>query len=436
MPIAKFYKLEWNINPSEVKLLTGIESESKLKTDTNGNTGEQKFAGYELKPLKFSYKLSKSAGANIVREIELLRSIRGVTAPFYLNKHRLFAPAYMLTDFSVSNFVLANDGQILECDISLSFIEVNITLGTSSLRVIYNDVDITNDIAVTGCEHTMNAEGAPDEVEIKFTDNDHLWDDWQPSKTDTIQVKDGIADSGKMFIESVNPTNGYMTLRGSSIPTTMRDVIKENNKSWEGVTFLQLFTEIGGRHGLEVESHEVENRTYNYIKQENISDLEFLTELCDLEGCAFLVFDKKLVVYSPEKMEAQSPVKTINIPSGSDFTYTDDSLAAYGNCEIDNGALVGKATASNGIEKTMRRVIKCFIETQADANNGAKNILAKANRGLKTGRLKTDIMKDIAAASVATLNTADASTNNGTIFYQKIVQDYVNKKTIHYFRFV
>ncbi|MBR1625530.1 MAG: hypothetical protein IJ681_00130, partial [Bacteroidales bacterium] len=78
----------------------------------------------------------------------------------------------------------------------------------------------------------------------------------------------------------------------------------------------------------------------------------------------------------------------------------------------------------------------CFIETQADANNGAKNILAKANRGLKTGRLKTDIMKDIAAASVATLNTADASTNNGTIFYQKIVQDYVNKKTIHYFRFV
>jgi len=436
MAIARFYKLEWNVGPAIIKQLAGLESEYKLKIDTDGNSGKQKLAGVELRPLKFTYKLLKTAGADIEKEIQTLRSMRGVVAPFYLYNKRLFAPAFMFLGFSVSGVELSNDGQIISCDISVSFIESNTLLGTSSLRVIYNGVDITNDIAVTSCEHTMNAEGAPDTVEVKFTDNEHLWDSWKPSKNDTIQVKDGIANTGKMFVEDVNPSNGYMSIRGSSIPTTMRDVIKENNKSWEGVTFLQLFTEVAGRHGLAVRAEDIDNKTYGYIKQENISDLEFLTERCDLEGYSFLVYDGSLVVYSPDKIEAQQPVKVVNVPSGADYTYSDDSLSAYGKCEIDNGSYIGKADAGNNVEKTMRKILKCFIDTQADANNGAKNILKKANRGLKTGRLKTDIMKDIAAASIATLKTSDAATQNGPIFYEKIVQDYVNKKTMHYFRFV
>ena len=38
--------------------------------------------------------------------------------------------------------------------------------------------------------------------------------------------------TGKMFIQSVLPENGYMNLTGSSVPDKMRKVAKENNKSW------------------------------------------------------------------------------------------------------------------------------------------------------------------------------------------------------------
>ena len=436
MVTARFFNIDWNVNPNEIKNLTGLETEYRIKTDNDGNSNTQKSSGVELRPLNFSYTLSAVAGADIPKEIKKLRTIRGVVAPFYLNGKRLFAPAFMFVSFSIGNVVLSNDGQWISCEVKMNFTEANFSFGTSSLRVVYKDVDITKKIAVTGCEHIMNADSAPDELEIKFTDNNNLWASWKPSQTDYIEVIDGIARTGKMFIESVKPTNGYMTLRASSIPSTMRDVTKSNNKSWEGVKFLQLATEIAGRHGLSVQAQDIDNKTYSYIKQENISDLEFLAERCDIEGYSFLVFDGKMVFYSPEKLASNTPVKVINVPSGSNFEYNDDSLSAYGTCELDNGALKGTAKADNGVEKNLRKVVKCYLQSQAEANTGAKNILIKANRGLKTGELKTDIMRDIAAASIAKLTTTNSETNDGVVFYQRITHDYVNKTTTHKFRFV
>ncbi len=43
----------------------------------------------------------------------------------------------------------------------------------------------------------MNAEDRPDEIKIKFSDNNHLWDGWQPNNHDTIKVIDGIAKPEK-----------------------------------------------------------------------------------------------------------------------------------------------------------------------------------------------------------------------------------------------
>ena len=129
-------------------------------------------------------------------------------------------------------------------------------------------------------------------------------------------------------------------------------------------------------------------------------------------------------------------MKNITVPEGSDFKYNDDSLNAYGACELDNGSVEGKASAGNGIENVLRKVVKSYISSKAEANLNAKNILNKANRGLKTGKLETPIMRDVAAASIANLKTTVAASNDGKIFYEKVRHDYVKKKTKHFFRFV
>ena len=436
MAIAKFYKIEWEVSPDIIKNINGWDSELRIKTKTDGNTGKQSSGGHELRTLSLPYKALATAGVDIRKEIETLRSIRGIIAPLYINKRRFLCPAFMFENCQISNIELTPNGDIISCDISLSFIEVRVSLGTGGIRVYYNNTDITKDITVVECEHEMNAEDAPDQVTIKFADNNHLWDKWEPNNTDIIKVVNGVANTGKMFIQSVLPTNGYMTLTASSVPESMRKVEKKNNKSWQGAMFLQIITEIAARNGLTLESHDVENRMIPFIELENISDLNFLTERCELEGCAFVIYDGKLVVYSPDKIIAGSPSKTINIPADTDFKYDDNSAKAYGSCELDNGSISVMANANNGVENVKRKILEGYIDNQAEANMYAKNVLAKANRGLKTGTFESPIMRDLSAASIATLKTAAAATNNGKIFYTKIRQDYVKQKTKHFFRFV
>lgn len=435
--LAKFYKLEWDISPKYLKMFENWDSQLSLKTTKDGNSNKQTGNGSELRNLSLSYKAISSAGVNILKELETVRSMLGVIAPLQINEKRLFSTLFLLTDAQTSNFSITPNGQIVSCEISLSFVEIRVGTGTGgSLKVLYNDIDITKDITVIECEHEMNSEDKPDEIKIKFADNNHLWDGWNPNNTDTIKVIDGIAKTGKMYIQSVLPENGYMNLTGTSIPDKMRKVIKENNKSWSNVKFLQVITEIAGRNGLSLESHNVENRTIPFIEQENISDLKFLAEKCELEGCSFVVYDGKLVLYSPEAIEKSTPVKTVTIKDDTNYKYDDNSINAYGACEIDNGSMAGYASAENKNENVFRKILKGYIDNETEGNLYAKNILAKMNRSLKTGSFQTDIMRDLSAASLVALNTPGATSNNGNVFYTKVRHDYVKKKTNHYFRFL
>ena len=75
---------------------------------------------------------------------------------------------------------------------------------------------------------------------LKFNDINKVWDNWKPKNEDIISITCGVAKSGAMYINSVVPENGLMTLRASSIPPTAKTT---NNKAWENVKLLQLAKE-------------------------------------------------------------------------------------------------------------------------------------------------------------------------------------------------
>lgn len=434
--IAKFYKLEWDITPEVSKMFDGYSTELAVKTKTDGNSNEQTAFGCELRNLSLPYTVAANAGVGIEEEIETIKSMLGIIAPVYIGERKLLSTMFMLTDVNCSNYQLTPDGQIISCEINLSFVEVRSGFGTGSLRVYYNGVDITNFITVVNCEHVMNAENAPDELNIKFADDEFLWDNWNPENNDTVNVIDGIAKTGKMYVQSVLPENGYMNVTAASVPIKMHKIIKENNKSWTNAKFLQILTEIAGRNDLTIETYDIENRTIPFVEQENMSDLDFIAERCEFEGYSFVVYDEKLIIYSPEAIEKESPVKTVRVQDDDNFEYEDNSINAYGGYEVDNGSILGSASSDNGSENIGRKIIEAYIDNQAEGNLYAQNLLNKANRALKTGKFTSDIMRDLSAASVVNLQTPMASSNNGSVFYTKIRNDYVNKKTEHNFRFL
>ena len=187
----------------------------------------------------------------------------------------------------------------------------------------------------------MYAEKQSDELLLKLKDTRELWDSWNPKKGDTIAIEDGAAKTGKMFVESVVPESGLITLRAYSAPQSTKD---KRSKSWEKVKFLQLAQEIAGRHSLTLETYGITDQTYDYVEQNNLADFAFFQNRCTLEGAAFLVYDGKLVVYDEAYMESQQPVDTITITPANDFEYRDEGTNAYGSAEAVNGGLTGTFT--------------------------------------------------------------------------------------------
>ena len=237
------------------------------------------------------------------------------------------------------------------------------------MKILYEGVDIYPDISVHRCYHDMYAEKQSDELLLKLNDTRELWDSWNPKKGDTIAIEDGAAKTGKMFVESVVPESGIITLRAYSIPQSAKD---KRSKSWEKVKFLQLAQEIAGRHGLTLETYGITDQTYDYVEQNNLADFAFFQNRCTIEGAAFLVYDGKLVVYDEAYMESQQPVDTITITPANDFEYRDEGANAYGSAEAVNGGLTGTFAAPNGGDKVLRRILPFRMTDQSEADRSPR----------------------------------------------------------------
>lgn len=300
------------------------------------------------------------------------------------------------------------------------------------MKIIYEGVDIYPEVSVNRCFHDMYAEKQSDELLIKFNDTRQLWDIWDPKKGDTIAIEDGAAKTGKMFVESVVPESGLITLRAYSMPQSAKD---KHSKAWEKVKFLQLAQEIAGRHGLALETYGITDQTYDYVEQNNLPDFAFLQQRCTLEGAAFLVYDGKLVVYDEATMEAESPIDTLTITPASVYEYRDAEADAYGIAEAVNGGMVGSFTAPSDSDKLLRRILPLRMTNQSEANRFAKGLLRDANKGATVATLWTNsLLRNYAPGSVVTLETEGVKSWDGPAFISRLRHDYVKTRSKVYLR--
>ena len=294
------------------------------------------------------------------------------------------------------------------------------------MKVIYEGVDIYPDISVNRCYHTMYAERHSDELLLRLNDTRQLWQRWNPKKGDKIKVEDGNAKTGTMFIDSVTPSSGFLTLRAYSMPPTVKD---KRSKSWEQVKFLQLVNEIAETHGLTVVPYGVTDQTYNFVTQNNEPDFDFLYKRCILEGVAFLVFDEQIILYSQSAQEGMPAGTELKITNGYDFEYKDNGDKAFGSCEVKNGSTVGTFSSDAG-KKALKTVLPLAMSSEEEANRFAKNLLRDANKNMTTATIYTEYMaRDIAPGSNVTLNTEGASGWDGKAFVTQVRHDYVKTKS-------
>ena len=451
---AKWKDRTFSITSNTIRTLQELGASYKIKKKTDGTSSTTVISGHELQSFALNYDVSLITGIDPLKEYTTMKSYLGTYGPLLL-QGTLYGPNnVMLEGVELDCDKISNDGKLISAKITLSFKEYNVegkataakylsktkrthfqndpkAIADRILKVFYNGTDITNDISINSCIHDMYACSTADTLTLKFNDINKIWDSWKPQNEDLISITCGVAKSGAMYIDSVIPENGLMTLRASSIPPTAKTI---NNKSWENVRLLQLAKEIANRHRLGFESYGVTDRLYSYVRQENKPDFEFLQQRCELESLAFLVYDKKLILYSEEYLEKQTPVKTIKVDTDKNFTYTDNAQKGFQKITIKNGDLTGTATSSNGLSKAKEIVISTYISGQDEANRFAKGILRQENKNLRTGVFKDAIMRDFSAGSILNIETPGTKSWNGQAFISHIRQDYVNSISKIFFR--
>lgn len=298
-------------------------------------------------------------------------------------------------------------------------------MAVSSLSVKYQGKEIYDKVSVARCWHDMHAWGALDELAITFGDTQNLWDGWDPKDDDIIEVSDGAARTGKMYVRDVQPRSSAMDIRAYPVPHTMREA---KCRSWESIRLHQLIAQVAQETGMTYETYGLGNHLYAYVEQRNETDLAFLSKRLTYEGAALIAFDGKLIAYSGQWAEQQAPVKSLEIEPGKDYELEDNTARAYGSCLVTDGRTEGTFRAGAG--RQLKRVLDDRITDPAEALRFARGLLRAANREAATIRLRTDtLLREWAAGSVLDLKAPAAASWGGTAFVSRLRHDYFDSRT-------
>ena len=298
------------------------------------------------------------------------------------------------------------------------------------IQITYNGVDITDRVSINRCYHDMYGGGQSDTLHLRVNDSDNLWDAWAPAAGDKIRVDYGAISTGTMFVSDAVPQNGMYTIAAQSAPKSGYD---RQNKAWQKVRLLQIGAEIAERNGLTFHSYGVEDRLYSYLSQSE-GDLHFLNRIARLEGCAVIVYDLKLIMYSEEYMEAQEPTETLEVTIDGDYKYQDRRGNMYGSCIVESGMYFGKFSADNSSSRVLMPENMPVAGSDEEAARFAKNLLRQANKGCCSGFVRSLILPGYAPASTVELSNARAPSWDGRVFIDHIRNDYGRGKSKIFFR--
>lgn len=299
------------------------------------------------------------------------------------------------------------------------------------IQLIYKGVDISGSVSINRCYHDMYAAGQTDTLHLRLNDVENLWDAWGPQSGDEVRVDYGAISTGTMFVVSAKPENGFYNIVAQSAPKTGFEI---QHKAWQQVRLLQIGKEIAERNGLAFSSYGVTDRLYAYILQDGQSDFAFLHHRAMLEGCAFLVYDKRLILYSEEYMESMTPAEMLEISPAGQYKYQDRSAELYGSCIVESGVYTGTYAVDNGSARAYHPKNLGSIGGADEAERFARGLLRAVNKDCYCGYVRSNVLTGYAAASVIELSNPRAASWNGPVFLHHIRNDYGKGTSKIFFR--
>jgi hypothetical protein len=299
------------------------------------------------------------------------------------------------------------------------------------MDILYNNVNITNDVTPLELSLVDNAGGKPDSVESVFLDTQGLWSKWNPHKNDTLQIKHKGYDTGLMYIDELSQNAGKFNIKALSIPQHSKT---SRSQGWENVRLLEIVNQIASRYGFAVKTYNIINHLYPRADQIDQADFDFLAYRCMLEGYALKIHNKTIVIYD-EYTEEQKTVDQVNsiiyenqILRG--YTFKNISTEIYQKCIVKSNGINGYIQGEYSAKDIFGPTLNCFIycNNQAEANRFSKGMLRYENKKMISGSFNTQLNTNWAAGS--NVEVKQVGMFDGKYFINKIIHDLINSESI------
>lgn len=138
---AKWGPLSFVVSPSQITSISGLSTSYALKTDVNEDTSGTppvNTKGRELQPVSITVSYLRAAGVDPRNQMAQWAAQVGNSYPLYLGGRVFGPPKLQLQNVDVAEIRLNNSGEILSCDLTLSFLEYSPTTysnaATSSVK--------------------------------------------------------------------------------------------------------------------------------------------------------------------------------------------------------------------------------------------------------------------------------------------------------------
>ena len=319
----------------------------------------------------------------------------------------------------------------------------------ASLKLLYQKLDITNDIAddLEGFTYTDNASGSADSIGVTINNGNKKWlYSWAPNKGDTLQAfiktinwrfknDNQQLDCGIYTIDDINYSGRPSTVEigAISVPTSLDFMNIKKNRTWYNATVQEIAESIASEHQISLFYDSSTNPVISFSEQDG-TDSSFLYDLCVKSGLALKLFSNKMIIFSEHEYESKGAIHTFNESDLISWTaknsWTD---TGYYGCEVSyTEPSTGRTLKYTFYDKSIdhnKKILKVneTVDSLAEAELLAKSTLRSVNKNEYTISIEVTGNTKILASSCVNIN--DLGLFDGKYYIDKVVHSLGDKYT-------
>lgn len=188
--------------------------------------------------------------------------------------------------------------------------------------------------------------------------------------------KDKVLDCGKFELDSVEAAGPPATIliKGTALPFNSQIRQTKKSKAWEGYTLSRIANEMASKNRMIVMYESANDPYYTRVEQITISDIAFLSQLCQDAGISLKVSNNIIILFDQAAYEKKSAIFTIRRGTGSYTKYklrTGEADKKYAKCRV---SYIDPATGAK-----IEGIATVKDYNPKDKKNQTLEIIAKAN---------------------------------------------------------